>query len=423
MDLDHELTRSANEPISMLCFGSSRIESEIDRTVPFLYILLLRASFLVILFISSSAFSEESAMLKPPTTISYKDLQPLGITLSLLKQADLNKRDSQIFVYNALAGMIEGFDRYSYFVSPDLVPLFLNGFRDEYTGIGIHVARTEDRNVEVVAVEEGSPAETAGIIPKDVITALDGIQLKSITSTDISRLLIGPDKKVGSEIRVLLQKTSNREESELVLKRSLIKIRTIESRPLENSIGYIRLYQFRRSTPKDLKKVIVTMRNENQIERGLILDLRNNPGGEILASVDVARLFIDGGIIASTESNLPDMNVSFKATGALLTKEPLVVIVNEGSASGAELVAGAIKFHRRGTIIGQKTFGKGTFQSFVPITNEMGAYLTLGKFRLPDGTCPEGHGIMPDRPIESIFDIDIVIAEARQALTNTIRRE
>ncbi|MFA5354110.1 MAG: S41 family peptidase [Thermodesulfovibrionales bacterium] len=365
-----------------------------------------------LLLVSSVAASAGDSQPRQLPTASYKDLQPLSRAFSLLQLVDLQSRDSRTFLYASLAGMIEGFDRYSYFVPPDMVSLFLDDRDDEYVGIGVHVSRTQDRNAEVLSVEEGSPAAKAGIAPKDLITALDGIPLAAMRSLDISRLLKGPDNAPGSEIRIRLRRPESPDERELVLTRKRLKIRTIESRRLQNSRGYVRVHQFKSNTPEELKEAITELRQDGGMEKGLILDLRNNPGGEMVASVDVARLFLDSGVIASLESNYPGLNAEFRADEPAEVREPLVVLINEGSASGAELVAGAIKHHRRGPLAGRRTFGKGTFQSFVPLTSEMGAYLTLGRYRLADGVSPEGKGVIPDIILDPSSDADtLMIAE------------
>lgn len=385
---------------------------------------LLLVTLLTLAMVAQSHAMDEYPPLKPPEKISYKDLRSLGIALSLLEYVDLQKRDPSVFLYAALAGMMEGFDRYSYFVSPDLVDVFLNDLKDEYVGIGLHIARTQDGNAEIVSVESGSPAEKAGLEPKDIIMDLDGIPLKTMRFTNIVRIVRGPGKAPGTEVRILLRKTAGRNEIELTLARDSIRIKTVESRPVHGAVGYVRIHRFTRATPGDLEREITKLRQDGRMEKGLILDLRNNPGGEMLATVDVARLFLDNGVITSMESNYPLWNVTFRTNGPSLIKDPLVVLIDEGSASGAELVAGAIKVYGRGTLIGRKTFGKGSFQSFVPITNEIGAYLTLGRFKLPDGISPEGSGIVPDMPLESTSDRDDAIKKAVSILENQpARRE
>lgn len=379
---------------------------------------ILLVTLLTLAMVVPSHATEENPPLKPPEKISYKDLQLFGTALSLLEYVDLQKRDPSGFLYAGLAGMIEGFDRYSYFVSPDLVDVFLNSLKDEYVGIGLHIARTQDGNAEIISVESGSPAEKAGLESKDIIMGLDGIPLKTMRFTNIARIVKGPGKAPGTEVRILLCKAASRKEIELTLARDIIRIKTVESRPLHGSVGYVRIHRFTHATPKDLEREITKLRQDGRMGKGLILDLRNNPGGDMLASVDVARLFLDNGVIASMQSNYPLWNATFRTNGPSPVKDPLVVLVDEGSASGAELVAGAIKVYGRGTLIGRKTFGKGSFQSFVPITNEIGAYLTLGRFKLPDGISPEGSGIVPDMPLESTSDRDDAINKAVSILEN-----
>ncbi len=187
---------------------------------------------------------------------------------------------------------------------------------------------------------------------------------------------------------------------EFKLTRELLKEKTVEWRIIDQEFGYVRIGSFGKSTVSDFKKAIHDMEQNGFTSRGLILDLRNNPGGDALASIELARLFLDSGNVTSFESNFPGYNLKFKAEKGSIYYRPVVILVDEGSASASELFSGALQVNRRAILVGRRTYGKNSCQVFLPISDDAGLYLTVGRFFLPDGSTIEGKGLLPDVVIE-----------------------
>lgn len=371
-------------------------------------------SFMLFLFISTS-LAEEKPYLYEPKIVSYKDIQLLGNALSILQFVSTDNKDSKRFVYSALESMAEALDRYSFFVPPELVDIFVEGVKDKYVGIGINVAKTEGNNIEILSVEPEGPAFRAGIKPKDIIISIDKKPVNKMPLTAAMKLIRNPSFSAGSRITLMILR-NNEDPKEYVLTREIIKQQTIEAKILSKGYVYIRVKRFNKSTAQDFKKIIQDIEIQNGALEGLIIDLRNNPGGDIQSSIDLARVFINSGIVATLDSYLPESKVTFKAEGEQVYKWPVVIIVNEGSASASELFSGSMQFHKRGIIVGKKTFGKGTFQSFVPLSDDMGLYITLGKYYLPDGSSVENSGLTPDIIIDRDAEEETIINTALKAM-------
>ncbi len=363
----------------------------------------------------SPPFAEESIPYRQPVA-SYKDIQSLANALSILQFVSMGDRDAKRFLYSALSAMTEALDRYSFFVPPELIGIFSQALKDKYVGTGMCIAKTKSGNIEVISTEPDGPASKAGIKPKDVITTIDGKQVSEMSFLESLKLMIGPEFSSGSKAKLSIRREGNEEPLNFVLTREFIKPQMIEWRIPEKGYGYVRLKGFNRSTIKDFKKGIEETETKGGVLKGLIIDLRNNPGGDIEASIELSRLFIESGVIASFESNYQEYKGKFKADGGWIYRWPIVVAVDEGSASTSELFSGTLKFHKRAWIIGRRTFGKGTFQTLVPLIDDMGLYITLGRFYLPDGSSVEGSGVMPDVILDQNGDDEVVIKKALEIL-------
>ncbi len=361
--------------------------------------------------------AEEPPKKYNPNIPSYKDIQLFSKALAALQYASLgtDNQDKRIFVYAALTAMTEALDRYSFFVPPDIMDFFIESRKEKFAGIGIHIAKSENGFLEIISVEQDGAAYKAGLRSGDVITKIDGKTVDTMRLLDSLRLIRNAASPAGSTVSLSVIKKGDTVPADLVITREFIKSILVESKMLENGYGYIKIKQFKKGLIDDVKKSVKDLDSESRLH-GLIIDLRNNPGGDMESCIECLRLFVHSGILTSIESTYPNRQTVFKAYGTNPYTYPLVVLVDEGSASASELFAGALQFHKRAPIMGRKTFGKGTFQSLVPIAEDTGLYITLGKFFLPDGSSVEGKGILPDIIIEQSEDDELTINDALQLL-------
>ena len=300
--------------------------------------------------------------------------------------------------YEAIRGMLASLDDpYTRFLDPKEFKQMQIDTSGELTGVGIQITLDKDtKEIVVVSPIEGTPASKAGVQPKDVIVSIDGESTKGMTTEDAVKLIRGQE---GSEVTLGL-----RRKGEVVtgpLKRARIEINAVESRLNTGSdgtkVGYIRLKQFNAKASREMRTAIREL--EKQGAQGFVLDLRSNPGGLLEASVDIARQWLDEGTIVSTKTRDGIQDVR-RATGSAVTDRPVVVLVNEGSASASEILSGALQDNNRAVLVGQKTFGKGLVQSVRGLSDGSGLTVTIAKYLTPKGTDIHKNGIRPDVPVE-----------------------
>ena len=311
--------------------------------------------------------------------------------------------------------MARAVDRYSFFVPPEMVGLFIKGMSDTYVGIGIQIDRTAEGDIEVISTTPDGPAFKAGLRPKDLVVAVDGKQTKNMPFIEVLKFISDIGHSAGSkvELSVTRKEAGN---LEFPLTRELLQRKTVEWRIVDQCFGYVRVTQFGKNTVPDFKKAIHDMEQNNFTSRGLIVDLRNNPGGDGQAAIELARLFLDSGTVASMESNFPGYNLKFNAEKGSLYDRPVAILVDEGSASASELFAGALQRNGRAKLVGRRTYGKNACQAFWPISDDAGFYLTIGRFFLPDGSTIEGKGLLPDVVVERNTGEEEVLCKAIRLL-------
>ncbi|WP_415410753.1 S41 family peptidase [Synechococcus sp. A10-1-5-9] len=300
--------------------------------------------------------------------------------------------------YEAIRGMLASLDDpYTRFLDPKEFKQMQIDTSGELTGVGIQITLDKDtKEIVVVSPIEGTPASKAGVLPKDVIVSVDGKTTKGMTTDDAVKLIRG---KEGSEVTLGL-----RRKGEVVivpLKRARIEINAVESRLNTSAdgtkVGYIRLKQFNAKASREMRAAIRKL--EQKGAQGFVLDLRSNPGGLLEASVDIARQWLDEGTIVSTKTRDGIQDIR-RATGNAVTDRPVVVLVNEGSASASEILSGALQDNKRAVLVGQKTFGKGLVQSVRGLSDGSGLTVTIAKYLTPKGTDIHKNGIRPDVPVE-----------------------
>lgn len=306
--------------------------------------------------------------------------------------------EDQKLLENAISGMLSNLDPHSAYLPPENFEKVEEHTKGEFGGLGMEVG-LEDGFVKVIAPIDDTPAQKAGIRAGDLIIKLDEKSVKGMGLTDAVKMMRG---EPGSKIRLTIMRKTEREPMEIELTRAVVKVKSVRQRLLDKDMGYVRISQFQVRTGEDLAKAIAALNKENGGDlKGLILDLRNNPGGVLNASVDVSNLFLDGGLIVYTEGRIANAKMRFEAKkGDVLNGRPIVVLVNEGSASASEIVAGALQDQGRALIVGRTTFGKGSVQTLLPLNNGAAIKLTTALYYTPSGRSIQAEGIKPDIEID-----------------------
>jgi carboxyl-terminal processing protease len=296
--------------------------------------------------------------------------------------------------YEAIRGMLASLDDpYTRFLDPREFKEMQIDTSGELSGVGIQLSLDKDtKELVVVAPIDGSPASRAGVLPKDVITAIDGKSTKGMSTEDAVRLIRGQE---GTRVTLTIRRRS--QVLDVALTRERIELHAVDTQtnttPDGARVGYIRLKQFNANATKDMRRALRDM--EAAGVDGYVLDLRSNPGGLLMASVEIARQLLNEGTIVSTKTRSGITDVK-RATGRALTARPIVVLVNEGSASASEILSGALQDNNRAVLVGQKTFGKGLVQSVRGLSDGSGMTVTIAKYLTPRGRDIHKHGIVPD---------------------------
>ncbi len=319
---------------------------------------------------------------------------------------DVSKRQ---LVNDALRGMLDGLDDHSNFLDSTAFDELQAQTRGHFGGIGIELGLV-DGYFTVVAPLDDTPAARAGLQSGDRIIELDRESLKGKQLVDVVKMLRGPP---GSELHLKLRRED--QSMDITLTRAKIEIASVRTRWLEPGYAYIRISQFQTDTGHDFTDALNALKNEDHIH-GLVLDLRNNPGGVLQASVAVADAFLEKGLIVYTEGRQPSSHLKYRASGNdLLDGAPIAVLINQGSASASEIVAGALKDHSRATLLGTQSYGKGSVQSVLPLSDARAIKLTTAYYYTPNGATIHKQGIVPDIELE-VSDNDAVLAEAVRIL-------
>ena len=319
--------------------------------------------------------------------------------------------DDTVLLESAIKGMLEGLDPHSSYLDEEAYLELQEGTSGKFGGLGIEVGM-EDGFIKVISPIDDTPAEKAGIKSGDLIIRLDETPVKGLSlSGAVSRMRGEP----GTDITLTIVREGEEKPLKLTITRDIIKVKSVKIQTLEPGFGYLRISHFQIHTAEDARTNLQKLKEDNNELDGLILDLRNNPGGILSAAVGVSDLFLDKGLIVYTEGRIEDSKLKFNAKPAdMLDDAPIVVLVNAGSASASEIVAGALQDHKRAVIMGQKTFGKGSVQTILPISNDSALKLTTARYYTPSGRSIQASGIVPD------IIIDRVKIESLEEETNII---
>lgn len=338
-------------------------------------------------------------------TLPLDEIRTLTEVFAKVKNDYVEPVDDREILENAIRGMLEGLDPHSAYLNKEAYLELQEGTSGEFGGLGIEVGM-EDGFVKVISPIDGTPAERAGIMPGDLIIRLDDTPVKGMSLNESVNIMRG---KPGTQITLTVVREDQEKPLDIVIIRDVIKIKSVRSRILEPGFGYLRVSHFQLHTPDDLRTELSKIRDENKDNfKGLILDLRNNPGGILSAAVAVSDFFLDKGLIVYTEGRVSDSRLKFTAKpDDILDNAPIVVLVNAGSASASEIVAGALQDHKRAIIMGQQTFGKGSVQTILPMSSESALKLTTALYYTPSGRSIQASGITPDIIIDKIKIEDI----------------
>lgn len=328
---------------------------------------------------------------------TYENLELFTDVLSLVRTSYVEDTDTTTLIRGALRGMLATLDPHSNFLTPELYQEMQADTHGEFGGLGIEVT-IKDEALVVVAPIADTPADRAGIRAGDRIVEISGRPTRDMDMMEAVRLMRGPQ---GEAVTLTIQRPGSGEEQTLTIVRAIIQLQSVKSRLLGNDYGYVRITQFQERTGGDLQRHLDELAGQSANGlQGLVLDLRNNPGGLLEQAVEVADLFLEEGLIVYTEGRKNEAQMSFSASAENTQQPyPLVILINGGSASAAEIVAGALQDHRRGVIIGEQSFGKGSVQTIIPLGEGSALRLTTARYFTPQGRSIQARGITPDIPV------------------------
>lgn len=327
------------------------------------------------------------------------ELRTFSEIFGRIKNSYVEPVEDKELLQNAIEGMLSGLDPHSTYLNLEDFKELREGTSGEFGGLGIEVTM-EDGFVKVVAPIDDTPAARGGIKAGDLIIRLDDTPVKGLSLGEAVDIMRG---KPDSKLLLTIIRDGEDKPLKIELTRAIIKVKSVKQKMLEPGYGYVRISTFQQRTADSMKEAISALKTENDgALEGLVLDLRNNPGGLLDAAVDVSDAFITKGKIVYTEGRIKDAAQEFNAKPSdILKGAPLVVLVNGGSASASEIVAGALQDHNRAIILGSKTFGKGSVQTVMPLTNDTAVKMTTARYFTPSGRSIQAEGIVPDIEIES----------------------
>mgnify|MGYP000156235768 CR=1 FL=1 len=327
---------------------------------------------------------------------TYEHLRLFTEVLSIVQNQYVDEVAPRELIYNAIKGTLRGLDPHSAFLDPDSYREMQVETSGSFGGLGIEITLRDDI-LTVVAPIEGTPAYRAGIQPGDRIVRIDGLPTKDMQLADAVKRMRG---KPGTKVTISVLREGWAEPRDFEIVREQIRVHSVRAHDLGGGIAYIRLRQFQEQTAHDLEQAIEKFQKAGM--KALILDLRNNPGGLLTAAVEVTEKFIDDGkLVVYTEGRVRNQNMRFSAHAKkAITDVPMVVLVNHGSASASEIVAGALQDYGRAVLVGTTTFGKGSVQTIIPLSDGSGLRLTTAKYFTPKGRSIHGKGITPDIVVE-----------------------
>ncbi|HEY8229017.1 MAG TPA: S41 family peptidase [Rhodanobacteraceae bacterium] len=350
---------------------------------------------------SSSPFPDSASSTAPAPASSvaandvpsFQEIQAFTRAFEMIKQAYVEPVANKRLMQSAIRGMLSGLDPHSEFLDSHELKDLSEDTSGTYAGLGIEVAQANHQLVIITPID-GGPAKRAGVLPGDVIVAINGVPVQPDAIDASIKKLRGP---IGSKITLNILHPDGDKPVAITLVRERIRVTSVITRLLEPGYAYIRISEFQEDTADELTRALGKLQKQHGPLRGAVLDLRSNPGGLLTSAVGVSDDFLNSGLIVSTRGRLTQSRLKFSATpGDLLNGAPMVVLVDNGTASAAEIVTGALKDNHRALVMGRRTFGKGSVQTVLPLGNGDAVKLTTARYYTPDGTSIQVAGITPD---------------------------
>lgn len=329
----------------------------------------------------------------------YSDLQNFSKVLNLIQQYYVEEVDTKKLIYGAIKGMLRELDPHTNFMQPELFKDFKTETSGEFGGLGIEIS-LQNGILTIISPIEDTPAYEAGIKPGDKVIAVNGSSTKGLSLVEASQLMRG---KRGSKVILKIVREGEEEPREITIVRGSVKIKSVKYTDMEDGYAYVKITAFNETTSSDLEKALENHMSKNKKVEGLLIDLRRNPGGLLDQAIKTSDLFLKDGVIVSTIGrNKKEKEVSMATKKGKYTDFPLIVLVNEYSASASEIVSGALQDNKRALIVGEKTFGKGSVQSIVPLPDGSGLKMTVARYYTPRGISIQAEGIKPDIEIDDV---------------------
>ena len=370
---------------------------------------LFVTAFVINFFYFSFAFSSENEI--------YKKIDLFGEVLEKINKEYVDEINQSESMDSAINGLLQSLDPYSSYMSPEIYNEMQTETSGEFGGLGIEVSM-ESGVVKVISPIDDTPASKAGIKAGDYIVKINDTQVQGKSLTEAVELMRGP---VGSSINLTIRRRGEKKALTFNIIREIIQIKSVKSDLLEKNIGYIRLTSFNENSGKQIEREINKLEKDKKV-KAYILDLRNNPGGLLSQAIRISDFFLEDGEIVSTKSRKTSENRKwFAKKGDLTNGKTLVVLINYGSASASEIVAGALKDHKRAILIGENSFGKGSVQSIIPLKNEGAIRITVAKYYLPSGKSISQVGVSPDIEVDEDSDDFLIKTETDNQLNYAIK--
>ncbi len=326
----------------------------------------------------------------------YEDLRVFTDVLALIQRNYVEKPNNKELVHGAIKGMLETLDPHSSFMPPEVYREMQVETKGEFSGLGIEITTKDDRIIVVTPIED-TPAFKAGILAGDQIVKIDGKPTRGMSLPDAVKLMRGPK---GSAVKITIAREGSPEPIEFTVTRATIAVKSVKAKMLEPGFGYVRLTQFQERTAEDLGTALEKMEKEGL--KGLVLDLRNNPGGLLDQAVKVGDYWVDSGLIVYTDGRIENQKMEFHAHREGVRRDyNMVVLINEASASASEIVAGALQDIGRAVVVGTQSFGKGSVQTIIPLSDGSALRLTTARYYTPKGRSIQAKGIAPDIVVEA----------------------
>ena len=347
----------------------------------------------------------------------YDKIDLFGEVLDKINKEYVEEVNQSDAMDAAINGVLQSLDPYSAYMSPELFKEMQTETSGEFGGLGIEVGM-EAGVVKVISPIDNSPAEQAGVKAGDYIVKINGVQVQGKTLTEAVELMRGP---VGSPIEITIRRIGEKKSFVFEIIREIIEVKSVKSELIDDKVGYIRLTSFNENSADQIKDIVKKFKKENNIDK-YILDLRNNPGGLLSQAIRISDFFLDNGEIVATKGRQSNENRKwFAKKGDIINGETLLVLINYGSASAAEIVAGALKDHKRAIIVGENSYGKGSVQSIIPLKNKGAIRLTISKYYLPSGKSISGEGVTPDIVVEEDSDLFRINTETDNQLDFAVK--